>query len=73
MPTVSHLRTDATEDLIFSACHLKVQKALNIQPNSEALAAQFGDLLEYMPDAIVLVNSGGQIVLTTNMAEKLFG
>jgi len=46
---------------------------LNIQPNSEALAAQFGDLLEYMPDAIVLVNSGGQIVLTTNMAEKLFG
>ena len=46
---------------------------MNIQPNSEALAVQFGDLLEYMPDAIVLVNSIGQIVLTTKMAENLFG
>ena len=46
---------------------------MNVQPNSEALAAQIGDLLEYMPDAIVLVNSTGQIVLTTELAETLFG
>ena len=46
---------------------------VNIQLNLTALAAQFGDLLEYMPDAIVLVNAGGQIVLTTKIAERLFG
>jgi PAS domain S-box-containing protein len=46
---------------------------VNIHPNPAALAAQFGDLLEYMPDAIVLVNPGGQIVLTTKIAEALFG
>jgi PAS domain S-box-containing protein len=46
---------------------------VNIHPNPAALAAQFGDLLEFMPDAIVLVNPGGQIVLTTKIAEALFG
>ena len=46
---------------------------VNVQPDPAALAAQFGDLLEYMPDAIVLVNPGGQIVLTTKIAELLFG
>ncbi len=46
---------------------------MNVHLNPEVLAAQFGDLLEYMPDAIVLVNVGGQIVLTTKLAEDLFG
>ena len=46
---------------------------MNVQPDSEVLAAQFGDLLEYMPDAIVLVNPAGQIVLTNKLAETLFG
>ena len=46
---------------------------MDVLPNPAALTAQFGDLLEYMPDAIVLVNPGGQIVLTTRLAETLFG
>ena len=44
-----------------------------IQPNSTVLAAQFGDLLDYMPDAILLVNPAGQIVLATKLTEDLFG
>ncbi len=43
------------------------------QPNSAVLAAQFGDLLDDMPDAIVLADTGGRIVLATRLAEELFG
>jgi PAS domain S-box-containing protein len=40
---------------------------------ADFLAAPLSDLIEFMPDAIVLANPTGQIVLATKLAESLFG
>lgn len=38
-----------------------------------ALGAKFGPVLETLPEAVVLVDAAGHIVLATEMAERLFG
>ena len=46
---------------------------LRVLRDSKLLGARYRDLLESMPDAIVMVNDAGRIVLTNGQAQTVFG
>jgi PAS domain S-box-containing protein len=46
---------------------------LKVQRDAKLLEARFGNLLESMPDGIVMVNATGRIVLANSQAARLFG
>lgn len=46
---------------------------LKVERNSKLLDSRFGDLVESMPDAIVIVDVSARIVLMNGRAERLFG
>lgn len=64
---------DAQGNLAYFLSSLKDVTHLKVLRDTKAVEAHFHDLLESMPDAIVLVNAAGRIVLLNLQAEKMFG
>lgn len=74
------LRADGTEfpvEISLSPLHTEdgtvVMSAIRDVTQRRKAEQKFRDLLEAAPDAIVIVNSGGKIVLINSQTEQLFG
>jgi PAS domain S-box-containing protein len=65
--------TDAAGNVELIVSSQKDVTQLKLRRDAKLIEARFRDLVEAMPDGIVMVNSTGRIMLANGQAERLFG
>jgi PAS domain S-box-containing protein len=71
--STSKLVHDGHENADYILWSKKDVTPLKVLRDAKLVQAKFGDLLELTPDAIVMANASGRIVLANGQAERLFG
>lgn len=64
---------DPNTQTVFTLLSYKDVSQIRVMRDAGRIKARFGDLLESMPDGIVMLNQTGHIVFANSQAETLFG